>query len=78
MIDFEYILAKGTRSIEITTGLTKCDMKSSYFKCGEPMLETSKTIDVLGRVARFVKIQLMGIVEFLHLCEVEIFGQKCM
>jgi hypothetical protein len=51
-------------------------MTSLYFKCGEPMIQTKKTIEATGSIARYVKIQLMGVVEFLHLCEVEIFAQK--
>ncbi|XP_053383845.1 uncharacterized protein LOC128550026 [Mercenaria mercenaria] len=68
--------ATRTRSIEVAAGPTKCNMASRYFKCGEPMFHSVKTIDLLGTVARYVKLQMIGIKEFFHLCEVEIYGQK--
>lgn len=68
--------ATRTRSIEVTAGLTLCEMRTAYFKCGEPMFHSVKTVDMIGIIARFVKLQMMGIKEYFHLCEVEIFGQR--
>lgn len=47
-------------------------MKVVYYKCGGGL---RKTVNLIGYTARFVKIQLVGIKEYLNLCEIEIYGQ---
>ncbi|XP_053398506.1 uncharacterized protein LOC123558066 isoform X2 [Mercenaria mercenaria] len=62
-----------TRNVEISVGVT-CDMKVVYSLCGKrwgPM----ESVTLIGSTARYVKIQLVGINEYLNLCEIEIYGQ---
>ncbi|XP_053385660.1 uncharacterized protein LOC123537998 [Mercenaria mercenaria] len=68
---------KYLHNLEISSGMTLCDMEARDFECLR-QFEVAKPIFVplLGITARFIKIQIVGRIDELKLCEIEIYGQE--